>query len=502
MQVVPGRHVLDEAGGDLLRHVLRERARRLLDGLLPTGEIIELGGILRGFRSGKDIPVVGVHGASGDRRRAGSPAGAEVGHLSARDRHRLSEQDHLGAGERLQLARLRGGDLRRNAAHLDGLLRRDLGIDELCEAAVLQRVEDRRLRDAEIGGDERALAAHPHRPRRHHADVLLGDQHHGARHALAGHQQAHRLEVLVQLRGADEGTDGDLDDGAIHGFLDDLVTTHEALRMRDEPIHTDLEVLHLLRGRDARARRHCHRAAEGVVGRFLARRRTIAVEDGRFALRHLYDRISLHLRSRDRASRRRQRRHSSRDADGACQLRRQLVERHFDVERDSAVGVVVRLDRLDPLERPVYPGHQRRVILEHARDSPAGLHFQALQRLERIAIGVELRRPLRTEPRHCNRGRVQVGGALAVSEEHAAVPVDFPFGLGERRGRGEHGNESESAEHGNPPGQACEYPKEIRRQPDLGQRAALRFRSTSASTVWPIRWVRMSISPPPSKSSA
>src|SRR5207248_3243788 len=91
VQVVPGRHVLDEAGGDLLRHVLRERARRLLDGLLPTGEIIELGGILRGFRSGKDIPVVGVHGASGGRRRAGSPAGAEVGHLSARERHRLAE---------------------------------------------------------------------------------------------------------------------------------------------------------------------------------------------------------------------------------------------------------------------------------------------------------------------------------------------------------------------------------------------------------------------------
>src|SRR5205085_652044 len=89
----------------------------------------------------------------------------------------------------------------------------------------------------------RALAAHPHRPRRRHANVLLGDQHHGARHALAGHQQAHRLEVLVQLRGADEGTDGDLDDGAIHGFLDDLVMTHEPLRMREDPIHPDLEIL-------------------------------------------------------------------------------------------------------------------------------------------------------------------------------------------------------------------------------------------------------------------
>ena len=182
-------------------------------------------------------------------------------------------------------------------------------------------------------------------------------------------------------------------------------------------------------------------------------------------MRDLYDGVPLHLRSRRGGSGRCERRDSSRNADDARQLRRQLVEWHFDVQRDSTVGVVVRLDGLHALERPVHPAHQRRVVLEHRAHGPAGLHLHALQRLERIAIRVELRSPLRAEPRDRDRGRIEVGRSLAVSDEDPAIPVDFPFGLGERRRRGEHGNESESAEHGNPPGQTFEYPKEIPTQP-------------------------------------
>src|SRR5207248_1648394 len=82
-------------------------------------------------------------------------------------------------------------------------------------SAVLQGVEDGDLGDAQVSGDERALAPHPDRARGRHADVLLGDQHHRPRHPLAGHQEAHRLQVLVELGGADERAHGDLHHGPV-----------------------------------------------------------------------------------------------------------------------------------------------------------------------------------------------------------------------------------------------------------------------------------------------
>ena len=110
--------------------------------------------------------------------------------LAARGGDRLPEDDHLGAGERLQLARLRRGDPgwrcrpparsssrrspHRSAARKPPLFR--------ASSTVVSAMR----RSAETSG---RLAAHPGRPRRRHADVLLGDQHHRPGHALARDQR-------------------------------------------------------------------------------------------------------------------------------------------------------------------------------------------------------------------------------------------------------------------------------------------------------------------------
>src|SRR5437660_2825 len=118
MDVIARGDVLGPTGGDLLDHVLTERARCLLDRFLPAGDIVELRGALRRLRGGEDVPVVGVHRAAGDRRGAGEPARSQVRHLAAHRGDGLAEENQFRARQRLQLARLGRRDLAGDAAHL------------------------------------------------------------------------------------------------------------------------------------------------------------------------------------------------------------------------------------------------------------------------------------------------------------------------------------------------------------------------------------------------
>src|SRR5712692_4538544 len=160
----------------------------------------------------------------------------------------------------------------------------------------------------------------------------------------------------------------------------------------------------------------------------------------------------------------------------------QLIERNLHRQRHPAVRVVVRLHRAGAAQLRLHLAAQRAVVLQQRADGPPALQGGALQRLESVALGDCHGGPLGPEAGDGDGGRVQVGHTLPRRLEHPPLPVDLAARVGARGQR----NEEERGDRGQ-----AQHESSFARQAC----AALRFFCTSASTVWPMRWLKISISP-------